>query len=698
MLFTLKTLSKGTKNVTKLSKELLVYWLSFGFYLLLEMLTDWLLFWFPFYWELKVVGIVLILIPKFKISSIIYSFLNLFVTAIEKKIDYPLEKICQSIFQSIGRFFGFVLSKLIVFMLLNPYHLTKKADLVSKKKKLKVGKTQQKRNQKKVPKPSPSKEEQRTIKSFDGSQEKKDSDLVKISTPKEEKKILIDKSTSKLETTDLKTRTNVKPQQLESSFNAKKTIDQVTNDERQLTQGKKKENKKDEKEKENKTKETVNSERDLTNKEKEMEKKRDLELKNKELEENCINNLSQTKNKELHHEKIYVPSKKEQQEEKEEEKQKNVVEIEDKKDLETNISQSNNLLKSNFGEENIENPPKNQDNPQYFVTQDDLKNEAQPQQITMEQPNNSNKTHKHKEGSDKNETIFQVEAKESVEDSQEETENESLKIPEEVTEEQTKNKPLKVPVEESKEESEEDSVEKETAEESEQESEEESEEDSVEEETEEESEEETEEESEEESVEETEDESEEESEEEILEEYSGEESEEYSDDSERDSELESEGSEEESEEESTMETEDKTDNISENESEDESEEGFSVFSNHGQTQSSSEKFNKKHTKRNFVNKIITTKKKTKLISQKGDHLSNKNKKNKQQGLLNSSKQNDKELSSNYENLDPNIIPDQNLNQNEIKKQSKNIIKNFYKNGKKYKIVYTTLHKYQENYN
>ncbi|KAJ3294805.1 ER membrane protein DP1/Yop1 [Blyttiomyces sp. JEL0837] len=72
----------------------LTYWTVFGFLNILEFFADYVLYWVPFYYSLKTILILYLILPQFNGAAYIYqAFLRPYLLTEEKKIDSGLDKI-----------------------------------------------------------------------------------------------------------------------------------------------------------------------------------------------------------------------------------------------------------------------------------------------------------------------------------------------------------------------------------------------------------------------------------------------------------------------------------------------------------------------------------------------------------------------------------------------------------------------------
>jgi len=50
----------------------LMYWVCFASFSVLETFSDYIIFWIPFYWELKLIFLIVLQLPQFKVAEKIY--------------------------------------------------------------------------------------------------------------------------------------------------------------------------------------------------------------------------------------------------------------------------------------------------------------------------------------------------------------------------------------------------------------------------------------------------------------------------------------------------------------------------------------------------------------------------------------------------------------------------------------------------
>jgi len=66
----------------------LTYWVVYSIFTVIESLTDFFIFWIPFYYELKLLIVLALQFPQFKLASTIYSaYIRPFLKSKEKDID-----------------------------------------------------------------------------------------------------------------------------------------------------------------------------------------------------------------------------------------------------------------------------------------------------------------------------------------------------------------------------------------------------------------------------------------------------------------------------------------------------------------------------------------------------------------------------------------------------------------------------------
>ncbi|XP_075238887.1 receptor expression-enhancing protein 1-like isoform X2 [Convolutriloba macropyga] len=81
-----------SKNAREYARWMM-YWIVFALFAVLENFTDIFLSWFPFYYELKIVFVVWLLLPTFKGSSFIYrKLLHPYLVKNEQEIDQYIER------------------------------------------------------------------------------------------------------------------------------------------------------------------------------------------------------------------------------------------------------------------------------------------------------------------------------------------------------------------------------------------------------------------------------------------------------------------------------------------------------------------------------------------------------------------------------------------------------------------------------
>ncbi|XP_063715645.1 receptor expression-enhancing protein 1-like isoform X3 [Symsagittifera roscoffensis] len=81
-----------SKNAREYARWMM-YWIVFAIFAVLENFTDIFLSWFPFYYELKILFVVWLLLPTFKGSSFIYrKLLHPYLVKNEQEIDQYIER------------------------------------------------------------------------------------------------------------------------------------------------------------------------------------------------------------------------------------------------------------------------------------------------------------------------------------------------------------------------------------------------------------------------------------------------------------------------------------------------------------------------------------------------------------------------------------------------------------------------------
>ncbi|XP_078267392.1 receptor expression-enhancing protein 2-like isoform X2 [Rhinoraja longicauda] len=93
-----------TKNVKEYVKWMM-YWIVFAFFTAAETLTDIILSWFPFYFELKIAFVIWLLSPYTKGSSVLYrKFVHPTLSSKEKEIDEYISQAKDRSYQTMMRF------------------------------------------------------------------------------------------------------------------------------------------------------------------------------------------------------------------------------------------------------------------------------------------------------------------------------------------------------------------------------------------------------------------------------------------------------------------------------------------------------------------------------------------------------------------------------------------------------------------
>ncbi|XP_062909694.1 receptor expression-enhancing protein 2-like isoform X1 [Mobula hypostoma] len=93
-----------TKNVKEYVKWMM-YWIVFAFFTTAETLTDIILSWFPFYFELKIAFVIWLLSPYTKGSSVLYrKFVHPTLSSKEKEIDEYISQAKDRSYQTMMRF------------------------------------------------------------------------------------------------------------------------------------------------------------------------------------------------------------------------------------------------------------------------------------------------------------------------------------------------------------------------------------------------------------------------------------------------------------------------------------------------------------------------------------------------------------------------------------------------------------------
>ncbi|NXO01830.1 REEP2 protein, partial [Rhinopomastus cyanomelas] len=92
-----------TKNVKEYVKWMM-YWIVFAFFTTAETLTDIVLSWFPFYFELKIAFVIWLLSPYTKGSSVLYrKFVHPTLSNKEKEIDEYITQACDKSYETMMR-------------------------------------------------------------------------------------------------------------------------------------------------------------------------------------------------------------------------------------------------------------------------------------------------------------------------------------------------------------------------------------------------------------------------------------------------------------------------------------------------------------------------------------------------------------------------------------------------------------------
>ncbi|XP_072368103.1 receptor expression-enhancing protein 2-like isoform X3 [Scyliorhinus torazame] len=93
-----------TKNVKEYVKWMM-YWIVFAFFTTAETLTDIILSWFPFYFELKIAFVIWLLSPYTKGSSVLYrKFVHPTLSSREKEIDEYISQAKDRSYETMMRF------------------------------------------------------------------------------------------------------------------------------------------------------------------------------------------------------------------------------------------------------------------------------------------------------------------------------------------------------------------------------------------------------------------------------------------------------------------------------------------------------------------------------------------------------------------------------------------------------------------
>ncbi|XP_073476503.1 receptor expression-enhancing protein 2 isoform X2 [Aquarana catesbeiana] len=93
-----------TKNVKEYVKWMM-YWIVFAFFTTAETLTDIILSWFPFYFELKIAFVIWLLSPYTKGSSVLYrKFVHPTLSSKEKEIDEYIAQARDKSYETMMRF------------------------------------------------------------------------------------------------------------------------------------------------------------------------------------------------------------------------------------------------------------------------------------------------------------------------------------------------------------------------------------------------------------------------------------------------------------------------------------------------------------------------------------------------------------------------------------------------------------------
>jgi len=76
----------------------LIYWVIYSIFSMAESITDIFVFWFPFYYEMKLVVLILLQIPQLKLPMTLYqSYVRPFLKANETKIDTLVDETNQEL-------------------------------------------------------------------------------------------------------------------------------------------------------------------------------------------------------------------------------------------------------------------------------------------------------------------------------------------------------------------------------------------------------------------------------------------------------------------------------------------------------------------------------------------------------------------------------------------------------------------------
>jgi len=76
----------------------LIYWVIYSIFSMAESVTDIFVFWFPFYYEMKLVVLILLQIPQLKLPLTLYqSYVRPFLKANETKIDTLIDETNQEL-------------------------------------------------------------------------------------------------------------------------------------------------------------------------------------------------------------------------------------------------------------------------------------------------------------------------------------------------------------------------------------------------------------------------------------------------------------------------------------------------------------------------------------------------------------------------------------------------------------------------
>ncbi|KAJ3437816.1 hva22-like protein k [Anaeramoeba flamelloides] len=106
--YTFKALNNddvGEEENIRAREKWLRYWMVFGSFLVFQVIANFFLSWFPFYYELKIIISILIVTPK--INTLVYHLLSFYLVPFEASIDETIDEQLHMIYDLVVTKFGY---------------------------------------------------------------------------------------------------------------------------------------------------------------------------------------------------------------------------------------------------------------------------------------------------------------------------------------------------------------------------------------------------------------------------------------------------------------------------------------------------------------------------------------------------------------------------------------------------------------